>query len=142
MRKERLSVIVMALALLIAMIPACVLALTEDVPAEPLEGEDYQYIENIKTSLSISGKIADAGVYIADTNGDTTKLSCSMYLQKHSSGGWSNVASWSKSTNSNRLPMSHTKSVSKGKYRVKSVVKAYKGNRSETITDYSKVKTY
>lgn len=126
--KTRKLISVITIFFIILSFPGSAFALSEDTQENPPDVPRYQYVERINVSLSISQGTANMGIKVEDTNGDTTKLACTMYLQKHSGGAWSSIKSWSKSTNSNTLVMSHSKAVSKGTYRVKAVVKAYKGN--------------
>lgn len=102
----------------------------------------YQYIERISVGLSITNGTAKVTTEVKDIDGDTTSLSCTATLQRKMGDSWKKVRSWSKSTQSNTLYLSKSKNVSKGKYRVKSVVKAYRRNDHETVTKYSGTVTY
>lgn len=102
----------------------------------------YKYIERVSVGLAIKSGTAKVTTEAKDVDGDTTSMSCTATLQKKSGDSWKKVSSWSKSTQSNVLSLSKTKAVSKGKYRVKSIVKAYKGSNHETVTKYSGVITY
>ena len=80
--------------------------------------------------------------YTTNAGKKSTKITVTAYLQKKSGKSWKSIASWNDSTTSNSLTLNKSKKLSKGRYRVKSVTKAYKGKASETITDYSPEKKY
>lgn len=141
MKTKKLSSVITMMSIML-FLPGNACAFSEDIQENPPDAHRYQYVERINVSLSISQGTANMGAKVVDTNGDTTKLACTMYLQKYSGGSWSSIKRWSKSTNFSTLVMSHTKAVSKGTYRVKAAVKAYKGSNHETITKYSKSTTY
>lgn len=85
------------------------------------------YINEAKVSIRIS---SDNTAYVStrvDGYSCTTKLHATMTLQKQNSNGtWSNVKTWTSSSNSNRLNMNRTYNVtSENTYRVRSTVTAY-----------------
>ena len=139
-RKTLLFVAALALALLFVPGNVQIVSASADNPAPEMPA--YTYVDDVTPSLSISKGTAAAKVVVRDRNGDTTRITCTMTLQKYSGGSWINVKSWTKTTASNTLTISGTKSVNKGRYRVKAVVKAYKGGKSESITRYSGTVTY
>lgn len=69
--------------------------------------------------------------------GTTTKTSVHLYLQKYKNEKWTAVADWTSTQNASSCTLSKSKSVAKGKYRVKVVCKAYMGTKCETVTKYS-----
>lgn len=112
-----------------------------DTPEDETLEEEYQYVNAVVTSLSIRGTKAYIAVYVDDSGNNTTQIQTTAYLQKKSGGTWKNVAHWSKTVTTNYLNLSKSKIVIAGKYRVKSVTKAYSGNSYETITSYSGIAT-
>lgn len=101
-----------------------------------------KYVSSVATSLTINKGTAYVGVKVRDAGKKSTKITVTAYLQKKSGKSWKSIASWTDSTTSNSLTLNKSKKLSKGRYRVKSVTKAYKGKASETITDYSPEKKY
>ncbi len=112
-----------------------------DTPEDETLEEEYQYVNAVVTSLSIRGTTAYIAVFVDDSGNNTTQIHTTAYLQKKSGGTWKNVANWSKTVTTNYLNLSKSKTIASGKYRVKSVTKAYSGNNYETITSYSGVAT-
>lgn len=141
MYKNKIVIVVTAVFLLL-FVPGSAFALSEETPVDSPDLSNYQYVDRITSSLSITKGTASVSVKVRDADGDTSKITCTLYLQKYSGGSWNNIKSWFKSTDTNQLAMSYTKAVNKGKYRTKAVVKAYKGNSHETITKYSKICSY
>lgn len=113
-----------------------------DVPVDEPVNTEYQHINTIITNLTISGGTAYVGVQVTGIINHTTKIEVTATLQKKSGTNWEKVKSWSQSSNSYMLRLNKTKAVSKGTYRIKNVVKAYKNSDCETITTYSQVITY
>lgn len=124
------------------MLSACIVSATDLNEDTEQIGMRYKYIERVSVGLSIKDGTAKVTTEARDVDGDTTSMRCTATLQKKSGDSWKKVRSWSKSTQSNVLSLSKTKAVSKGKYRVKSVVNAYKGNNHETVTKYSSTASY
>lgn len=124
------------------MLSACIVSATNLNEDTEQIGMRYKYIERVSVGLSIKDGAAKITTEAKDVDGDTTSMRCTATLQKKSGDSWKKVSSWSKSTQSNVLSLSKTKVVSKGKYRVKSVVNAYKGSDYETVTKYSETVTY
>lgn len=108
-----------------------------DVPADEPANSEYQHIDSIKTSLSISGGTAHIDVTVLGIINHTTKIVVAVTLQKKTGGQWTNVKTWNQTSNSYMLRLNKTKAVSRGTYRIKNVVKAYKNSNVETTTDYS-----
>lgn len=70
-----------------------------------------------------------------------TKTSITATLQKKVGNSWTNVKTWTATTNSNKTSLTKTKNVAAGSsYRVKAVFRAYKGKSCETKTTFSEVK--
>ncbi len=135
-------VIVVTTVFLLLFVQGSAFALSEEAPVDSSDLLNYQYVDRVTSSLSITKGTASVSVKVRDADGDTSKITCTLYLQKYSGGSWNNIKHWSKNTDANQLTMSHTKAVNKGKYRTKAIVKAYKGNSHETITKYSKICSY
>lgn len=133
----------LTIALIVAM-PVCVPVFAEDMdfPVDDPDVQEYQYVSTVNTSLSISGGKASASVSVDDINNNTTKIHATMTLQQKSGGSWSNIGKWDKTTYSRSLSLSKTKAVSKGTYRVKCVIKAYRNANCETITKCSPERRY
>jgi len=141
MRKKK-SVSIVITVFLFLLFPANACALPAGIPAGAPKQPCYQYVDRVTASLSITQGTAAASVKVRDADGDASRISCTMHLQKYSEGSWHNIKRWSQNTKSHRLTMSHTKTVSKGKYRIRAIVKAYKGNTREKIIKYSKTVSY
>ena len=140
MFRKLLSLIIVLMVAALVYIP--VFAEDMDSPVDEPIIQEYQYISTINTSLNISGGKASASVTVDDLNNNTTKIYATMTLQKKSGGSWSNIEKWEKTTYGRTLTLSKTKAVSKGTYRIKCVIKAYKNSDCETKTTYSQVITY
>lgn len=139
MRRE---IVITFVALLLLIISTGVVFASDQDTNDFVIGIRAKYIESISANLSITNGTANVTTRVRDTDGDTTKISCVATLQKKSGASWKKVASWNKTTQANSLTLSKSKAVSKGKYRVKNVVKAYKGDKYETITKYSNIVAY
>lgn len=137
----RKTVIMMTL-LTTLLLSTCIVSATELNEDTDQGGMRYKFIERVSVGLSIKGGTAKVTTDAKDVDGDTTSMSFTVTLQKKSGDSWKKVSGWSKSTQSNVLSLSKTKAVSKGKYRVKSVVKAYKGSNQETVIKYSGTVAY
>ena len=140
MFRKLLSLIIVLMVAALVYIP--VFAEDMDSPVDEPIIQEYQYISTINTSLNISGGKASASVTVDDLNNNTTKIYATMTLQKKSGGSWSNIEKWDKTTYSRTLTLSKTKAISKGTYRLKCVIKAYKNANCETITKYSLERKY
>lgn len=117
-------------------------ALDFDEPADEPVITEFQHMNSIKTSLSISGGNAYVGVTVTGIINHTTKISVAVTLQKKTGGKWTDIITWNQTSDSYILRLNKTKAVSKGTYRVKNVVKAYKNTNYETKTDYSTTIVY
>ena len=104
-------------------------------PIESCSESYYRYTNYAAANLSIDGSTANVWVTLS---GNTTKIEGVAYLQKYEKGKWSNIKSWTKKVDGKVLTISKTKKVSKGKYRVKGVIKAYNGTKNETVTVFSR----
>ena len=149
MRKEKKmarKMISLLICLVLLSIPMVSIAMDQDVDQDLIvegnSGDRHQYIDSINISLSRSGSVLYPKTKVVDSNGDSTKLYCCMYLQKKVNGSWSNVAYWTKTTTSQILTLTASKSVARGTYRVKSLVVAYSGSTAESVTKYSGTLTY
>lgn len=116
--------------------------LDEPVTEDPID--EYQYGRDASALLTISNSgTATFRASATGLSGVATKISGTCYLQKYSSGSWTNVKSVEKSTNTLSLNITGTKtSLASGKYRTHAVFKVYSGNNYETIIVNSKSVTY
>lgn len=95
------------------------------------------YTKSATSELSIN----DGTAYCVSTlNGisSVTKIEATQYLEKKTLFWWSNVKSWSKTSNSSMISMSNTEhNVGSGTYRLRTVFKVYSGSNSEEIEKIS-----
>lgn len=134
MKKKKLLVMVVMLCVLVTGIPVC-------ASAENIEDEEsylrYVNISDASAVLTLSGNTATCTTILSSKSAKS--LSITMKLQKYTGGSWENVATWTASDSSGTiLTLKKSKSISTGKYRVKSTCKC----GSESITKYSSTKTY
>ena len=101
------------------------------------------YTDYATSTLTISGTKATCVSKATGYSGETTKIVMEQTLQKKtSSGGWSEVASWSETDTGYIGSATNTKSsLSSGTYRLKTVFTVYAGNDYEVLTKYSAEKT-
>lgn len=87
-----------------------------------------------------SSHVATVKCYIVGLQG-VTKTSITAALQKKVGSSWTDVKTWTATTNSNKTSLIKTKNVIFGSsYRVKATFKVYKGKSCETKTTFSAVK--
>lgn len=92
------------------------------------------------SDLSISGTTA---LCKSNASGekDVTKINMYQYLDKYESGSWNKIATWYDVTSGSMLTMENTrKSLSKGKYRLRTVATFYIGNTPYKYTVISATK--
>ena len=134
MKKKILLIMTVMLCVLVIGMPVC--AVDETVEA----GENnlrYVNISDASAVLTLSGNTATCTTILSSKSAKS--LSITMKLQKYSGGSWENVATWTTSDSSGTtLTLKKSKSISTGKYRVKSICKC----GSESVTKYSSTKTY
>lgn len=101
------------------------------------------YTDYATSTLTISGTKAICVSKAIGYSGETTKIVMEQTLQKKtSSGGWSEVASWSETDTGYIGSATNTKSsLSSGTYRLKTVFTVYAGSDYEVLTKYSTEKT-
>lgn len=101
------------------------------------------YTYSTTSTLTISGTKATCVSKAIGYSGETTKIVMEQTLQKKtSSGGWSEVASWSETDTGYIGSATNTKSsLSSGTYRLKTVFTVYAGSDYEVLTKYSTEKT-
>lgn len=135
MSKKRLLPVLICAVLLFANMTAFA---KEDVTIMPCT----MNITKAGSDLSInSSNVATIKCSLQGTPG-VTKTTITATLQKKNGSTWTNVQTWSATSNSERVSLSKTKTVSKGgTYRVQATFKAIKGGITETTTKYSAVKT-
>ena len=91
-------------------------------------------IARAHSNISISSSGSANVIASVTGNPGTTKTEIISYLQQYRNGTWTNIATFTAS-GSQRCNLSKYKTVTKGyKYRVSSVVRAYKGTASENRT--------
>ena len=84
------------------------------------------YISNGKATISCS---------VYGYQGITTYVKIDVKLQQYKNGKWVSIDTFSKESNSYRVSINETSSITKGyKYRVQAIVKAYSGSLVETRT--------
>lgn len=94
-------------------------------------------VRTCSASLAISGSTATCAGTGSAYASMASSVKLTMYLQKYSSGTWSNAATWTTTANSTTAVISKTATVSSGTYRVKIVCTA----GGESVTVYSTTKT-
>ena len=103
----------------------------------------YTYISNAEALISInsSGK-ATVETYVTG-NSEVTSIKAAINLQQYKDGNWTTIKTWNESSSSRILDFSSTYYISSGyKYRVKSTVTAYSGDKSESTTLTSSSQSY
>ena len=107
-----------------------------------LTGSELKYTntERVAADISVRSGNATCSTEVKGKTG-TTKITVSMELQRKVKGSWVTFRSWSSSKNARTFTLTKSETVSRGTYRVKSVVNVYKGSKSETITKYSSTAT-
>lgn len=135
MIRKSISLLLLALlATTLFVLPAAASYESEEIPAITPR---YTYLQTVATNLSISGKSASLSGTIRAYS-DVSKLEYAVYLQVKSGSSWSDVSSWNGSKNGTLASYNFSGTVSAGKtYRNKTVVTAYSGGQSETVTAYS-----
>lgn len=106
--------------------------------------ERWSYTSTTSQGLSISSGTATFSAYVTDYQSKATKVVMYMYLQQStSSGGWTNLASYTHTFNTYHGAASHTYSVPSGyTYRLRCSYYVYSGSEYEHIIAYSSTKTY
>ena len=99
----------------------------------------YDIATRVSSNIRITGTTAEC---VSQADGlDTVKINVVQTLQKYSGWFWiwDDVATWTKTENSNSIYVYNTKSgLSSGKYRVKSVFTLTNSSgKTETLTIYS-----
>lgn len=113
-----------------------------------LEGTEkvdrWSYTSSTSQGLSISSGTAKMSVSVTGNYDVATKVVMYIYLQQStSSGGWTNLASYTHTFNSYYGAASHTYSVPSGyTYRLRCSYYVYSGSEYEHIIAYSSTKTY
>ena len=88
--------------------------------------------------MTISNKTASCRSTILGSSDNITKVVVSHTLEKQSGKWWIDVASWTKTFNTNTaVYLTSKSSLSSGTYRLKTVAKVYNGSDYEIITIYS-----
>ena len=100
------------------------------------------YANGFETQLSITNGTANIKASVIGIAGTTTKIHAKVILQKYSNGSWREVKAYEETVSAVSYYLSKSKSVSKGKYRVKGVFTVYKGAKSEKTTKYSGTVSY
>lgn len=140
MRNRIIRILAPVMIVMIGMLSIPVYAADVSIPEFDIQSA---YYNNAIASISISGSgTASCNATVTGKHGITTRITINLYLQKYSNGKWTTAKQWSGSKKGTSYTLSKTTSVSKGKYRTKAVCKIYSGNKSESITKYSRTKTY
>lgn len=93
------------------------------------------YISTASSSIYISKGEATVSCSAYGYQGITTRVKIDASLQQYKNGKWTSIATFTNESNSYRVSISETSSITKGyKYRVKATVKAYNGSSVETRT--------
>ena len=99
------------------------------------------YTEKLEVVLSISNEKAKIWAMVSG-GASVSKIHAKLVLQKYSSGNWGKVKTYEDTVSASSYSTSRSKTVSRGKYRVKAVFTLYKGKKSEKVTRYSKTMAY
>lgn len=93
----------------------------------------YTYTNSCTSNISISNSNATCTSKVTGKS-TATKIEATQYLEKKVLLWWENVEQWDKTTNSDTLYISNTKSnLSSGTYRLRTVFKVYSGTSYETV---------
>ena len=93
------------------------------------------YISRANSNIYISDGKATISCSVYGYQGITTRVKIDAKLQQYKNGKWVNIDTFSNESNSYRVSINETSSITKGyKYRVQSTVKAYSGSSVETRT--------
>ncbi len=132
---------------ILALVVAIVLLFTLSVVSFAESGSTtvqprYDYTKNYNETLTIANGTASCTASLKGISGTTTKVVIKMTLQKKTLLWWSEVETWSTTSNTYYGTLTKTAAVKSGTYRVKAVYTVYSGSNSESITDYSAQKSY
>ncbi len=98
----------------------------------------YAYLNSINTDLYINNGKATCASTIKGMP-TVTKIVATQYLEKEVNGSWEIVSLWNKTSYTNTLYMSNSKSnLVSGTYRVRTVAYVYSGTDYEIVEDISK----
>ncbi len=102
------------------------------------------YIAQAKGNLYIdSSGTATVLCSVYGYQGTTTRVEITANLQQYKNGTWTTIKSFSAESDSHRTSLSETHHLSKGyAYRVRAVIKAYRGSSVETRTVTSSESRY
>ena len=93
------------------------------------------YISHANSNIYISNGKATISCSVYGYQGITTRVKIDAKLQQYKNGKWVIIDTFSKESNSYRVSIDETSSITKGyKYRVQATVKAYSGSSVETRT--------
>ena len=108
------------------------------------KSERWSYTNYTSQGLTISSGTATFTAAVTGYQSLATKVVMYMYLQQStSSGGWTNLASYTHTFNTYHGAASHTYSVPSGyTYRLRCSYYVYSGSEYEHIIAYSGTKTY
>ena len=136
------------LSLVVAIAMLCSLPLVTHAEAKmitvdpPIIQPLHNYTQDYDETISITNGIATCKATLTGISGTTTKVVIKMTLQKKTLLWWSEVETWSTTSNTYYGTLTKTAAVKSGTYRVKAVYTVYSGSNSESITDYSAQKSY
>ncbi|MDO4710645.1 MAG: hypothetical protein Q4A75_01615 [Peptostreptococcaceae bacterium] len=89
---------------------------------------------NIDCSLSISAKKAYSSV-VVEGDKSISKINVEIVLEEKVGRAYTEVARWSKTSNSRTLKFDNATSVTSGSYRLRVTAKVYEGSNYYTISD-------
>ena len=93
------------------------------------------YISHANSNIYISNGKATISCSVYGYQGITTRVKIDAKLQQYKNGKWVSIDTFSKESNSYRVSINETSSITKGyKYRVQATIKAYSGSAVETRT--------
>ena len=93
------------------------------------------YISRANSNIYISDGKATISCSVYGYQGITTRVKIDAKLQQYKNGKWVSIDTFSKESNSYRVSINETSSITKGyKYRVQATIKAYSGSAVETRT--------
>lgn len=140
--KKSLAAIMITMAM-IASVPM----VTVHADAEPEENitetvvEEYSYTQVVTSGLTLNGSTATCQSSVLG-NSSCTSIVATQKLQKKTLWWWSDVATWSKTTNGKTLSMTNYGTASSsGTYRVRVEATVYSGSNSENVYADSVEKT-
>ena len=134
MMTKKLTAAMLCLALLLVTnIPAFAVTNSTESMIQP----QYTYIKDISSTINASNGQASVYVRLRGIS-SVTKIVITTELQQYRNGGWSEIESWTQTTNGNSAILSESGSISSGySYRTVSNFTVYAGSNYETASKTS-----